>query len=1152
MGYWLLCLVTLFVILFKGTPALLVQRARVLETDSPLMVRRGERVNLQDAFTINSTAAANCRVHYLHKQGLSCGQVIPSVFDCGYRGTITFQHFGCLLGIELITFQLSSLPGKVVKSSNGTELIADVSGPVNVQIFTLQLLVQDSTQSFSNIQLTRIPNRADEANSSKADQTSNLAYRLVFPSELVGRCYYEILNKFQKLSLPSYGDLFTEQMNRLLPCGFVQSHLHYWPKMTNTTIKDFVLLRLYTYHDKNVSVSYTMVTLGGSSSTNRTSNSSEEVYRVTGLHRRNLSIRQVVYAPVTPDLFNLNSVMHFNSLGLSPKKYIVEVHRDMGAFHTVQSNTVNITHTEFTSDDLRNGKVVFYPHYNAIARSPVVYRYSVIFDAAGMLVAHDEVSVTIQERIIGVWPAQRTNKPLSVLEGEMAVVDYKTFDFYLLGVCVLRASMRLVTPPQHGHLLYLNGSVIEEDEPTLLVGAVRNGTVLAYKHSGDESFSDEMVWEVSCSNGPLVNVSMAILVAQVDDTPPTLVRMSNQTLHQNWHLPLSDSIFQIEDPDSPVEETLIVVHGLAGTLVRFNPDFEPNKSSLLFPLTKLSRDSIQNITEFFQSDLRKHLVWYIPPPGDYNVDNIDFTLLDSSGNGGSKSHSIQINLSPLDVTKVLFISTNLPYPPVLNEVPIIRILDTHGVYITPLYLYTKLPSVMAVDLVYIVNTPIKHGHLCILSNKECNVSIAQFTQQDVNQQKIFYLPSQNFQQENMILTPTVYKIKSYVPRQVSLSIQLARNQTSDEASERPFWVNEGTEKRIPARYFRKYTSRAKFKVTRGTESGTLSYRNGSRHNLDYFNLEDLLDRRIWYTHASSACSDSFTFDAILDNNIFSSSLQILIRHSKSPLNVTINPHHLLGQNRFVIGRRGFNVTSSFCPEFVKVNLVLPPSEGVLSLTDVRNNLVLQLKAFSTFTAKDVNSGLLHYSLRNSGPITSNISDMFILNASDPVSTWPSTKHRQTSGHFRVRIEPEPNVMHILEISITSTRPVTWIPNPGLYGYILTRRDIYIFNSTSTLEPREVVIQTDNSEPTYGNLNVSFFTVADVYEGRVWYMLNSVSPDGPYENTFGVDIFVTPEDSQNFELVAHHSFTFFWAVVEFDHRGRVSVAEDEGHVNIVIR
>ena len=1163
MGSWLY-LVTLSLIIqtvLKGTSALLVERARVLETDSPLVVRRGERVSLQDTFTINSTAAVNCRVHYVHKHGLSCGQVVPSVFDCGYRGTITFQHFGCLLGIELITFQLSSQPGKVVKSSNGTELTADVSSPINVQIFTLELLVNDSTQPFSNIQLARIHDPAytvemsrdhSEANSSTADQTSNLAFRLVFPRELVGKCYYEILNKFPKLSLPSYGDLFTEQMNQLLPCGFVQSHLHYRPKMTNTTIKDFVLLRLYTYHYNNISISYTMVPLGDSNN-DSTNESSEAANNVTGLIRRNLSIRQVVYAPVTPDLFNLNSIMLFNSLGLSPKKYIVDVHRDMGSFHTVQSNIVNVTHTEFTSDDLRNGKVIFYPHYNAISQSPVVYRYSVIFDTAGMLVAQGEVAVTIQEHIIGAWPAQRTNKPLTVLEGDIAVVDYKTFDFYLLGLCVLEASMRLVTHPKHGHLLYLNGSVIEEDEPTLLVGAVRNGTVLAYKHSGDESFFDEIVWEVSCSDGPLLNVSMAILIAQVDDTPPTVSKTSNKTLYRNWHIPLSDLMFQIEDPDSPIEETLIIVHRLSGTLVRLNHDFEPDKSSLLFPFTKLHSDSTQNITEFYQSDLRKHLIWYIPPPGDSNVDDIEFTLLDSSGNRGIESHSVQIALSPLDVTEMLFVSTNLPYPPVLKEISTIRILDTHGVYITPTYLYTKVPSVMAVDLVYTVNSPIKHGHLCILSNKDCTTSITQFTQQDVNQQRIFYIPLQNFEQENMILTPTVYRIKSYVSRQVSLSIHMARNQTSNETSIKPFWVNDGTEKRIPARYFRKYSSHAKFKVTKGTEYGTLSYRNGTSHSLNYFTLRDLLDKRAWYSHdpaASSACSDSFTFDVILGNNIFSSSLQILIRHSKPDLEVTISPHQLFGQTRFVIGRRDFNVSSSFCPEFVKFNLISPPTLGVLSLTDVRNNLVLQLKAFSTFTAKDINSGLLHYSLRNSGPITSNISDTFSLNASNPLSQWPGkNEDRGGSGRFVVRFEPEPNVLHVLEINITSSRPVTWLPNRGIYGYILKQIDMYIYNSS--LEPREVFIQADNGQPTYGNLNNLFFPVSDVYAGRVWYMLNSVSLDGPYENRFDLDIIVDPEDTQQFGLVAHHSLTFHWAVVQFDIR-RVSVAEDVGQLNIVIR
>lgn len=1139
--------------------------ATLIETVAPQSVRRGEQVSLQKAFVIDhSRAAVNCTVHYVYKKGLSCGQVTPSVFDCGYGGPLTFQHYGCLVDHELVNFQLSFRFEDHISSFNGTGMKSDTNSPVSIEMFMLELIVTDTSPSLSKIELIRTVNPdpygiPEGVKGGNDTETSNLGLRLVFPTGLTGKCHYEVLNKFPKLSLPQFGDL-SGQTDHLLPCGYVHSPLSYFPRI-NVNVRDFVLLRLYRRNENEmVTESFVVVPIvtAINGSTRGTGGQRKSAFETVETPTKDFSVQQIIFAPVNPNLFNLSSTVFSNTLGYPPMKFIIDVHQHVGTFQTVQSSTENIWHTEFTGKDLLERRVVFYPKDNAVTNTPVLFYYSTYFDAAGMLVTRGQISVTIQKHIIRDWPAQRTNKPFALLEGGTAIIDHKSFDMYLIGKCVLQASMRLVIPPRYGYLVYLNGTTIEEKKPKFLVGAVINGTVIQYKHSQKESFYDKMVWEVSCLDGPLLNISLTALIALIDDTPPTAAKRTyDVTLYQKEHFSLSDSMFQIKDMDSPVEETLFTVSGnLTGVLVKSE---NPLKNDRLFPFVQVSSDSIETITQFYLLELRLRLVWYIPPTGgDNNTDIIEFTLVDSNGNRADKLYSLRISKSPLKLQETLFISTDESYPSVQRQQSTMTIFDIYSVYITPLYIYTHVPSVTAADVMYTVTSPIESGHLCILSVKDCNSSISEFTQQDINRQRIFYSPFQEFKEETIVLIPTLYKIPSYIPRKLSLTIELAHNQIPVAKKEKMFWVNYGTERRIPARFFRKHPRAAKFKVTKRTEYGHMSYRNGSSYDLEYFDLDDLIKAKVWYTYDRTlpyVCSDYFNFDVVLSNTMYSSSFQILIRQSsKSKLNVNITSRQLLGQNRFVIGSNDFDITSSFCPEFVNFYLIEPPKFGVLSLTDVKNNLVIELNAFSTFTAKDINSGLLHYSLRHTGPITSNMTDNIFLNASDPVSQWPNQHRRYytSPGLYILRIERYPNISHILQIHISSSVAVTWLEDLGRYGYLLKQSDIRIFNST--IPPSKVFIAAENYEP-YGTLklNSSTFNIEQVNSGKVRYDLNTISPEGPYKTTFNFTIYIISKS--NFSLLRKlpekHYFTFSWAVIEFDKR-RIVVSEEDRRVIITIR
>ena len=109
--------------------------------------------------------------------------------------------------------------------------------------------------------------------------------------------------------------------------------------------------------------------------------------------------------------------------------------------------------------------------------------------------------------------------------------------------------------------------------------------------------------------------------------------------------------------------------------------------------------------------------------------------------------------------------------------------------------------------------------------------------------------------------------------------------------------------------------------------------------------------------------------------------------------------------------------------------------------------MFQLHSNSTFTAKDIHSGLLHYTLLNPTSVVSNISDMFTLSASDLFQKWPIERQGRR-GHFPVQI-PTAVGIERLDLKITSPRPVSWLSQLNRYGAILGQNEIDITNSTVT-------------------------------------------------------------------------------------------------------
>ena len=1098
---------------------------------TPTTVTRGGRAELQRTFSIDPSTRRRigCRIHYIHKSNLSCGQVIPSVFPCSYEGAVYYQHFGCLGDKELVTLQLSV-------ALDGSPKVNNSQQTVNVQVFSIELQIQDS-EIFRDIRLIKV-------NSSCSEIDSRVPLRLVFPNHLIGNCHYEVVHNFEYLRLLSNGGISIEP-NTVLPCGFMPSTLEY-KQNNNTRAKDYILLRIYNYSGTKTVPFYTLIAINGPS---RNSSTMAELEH----SQSNLSIQQVVNTPVAADSFIVDTVEIF---GVRPIKYRVEVHPRIGSFHTVQSTDVNVSFTEFSREELADGCVSFYPHYNAHGGPPVMFRYSAILDV-GESVSVDGVVVVTVDAIDWKWPAQRTNNPLQVFKGKVASIDACTIDFYLLDECESQATLQLSVPPQHGHLLHKNGSAVSPDG-IYNVKAVRNGVVLAYEHSGDDAMYDQIIWQVKCLDGPSMNVSMAVLVVQTDNSVLHCMNSSELLVYKDRSQPLSISNFGIVDSSSTFEIDVLRLDGML--LKSHSQPF--NRFSWLFPFVEQSSiNQSLAVNRFSSMELQQQLIWYIPPEGALH-DVVDFKLVNPSTNQASSMCSNSITISQRLFNQTLFISTTESYPSI--QTSSMTLPSTQIVYITSNYLYTSLPPLSDGSINYLLSKPLEFGNLCILSNETCETSVSQFTQQDINKQQLFFVPSPNFTQEIISMEVTVNGIRSYPPNFVRLRIELVEEELNlNKKSTTLYWVRAGKEKRIRARHFPVYPRGTRFRVTQGTAYGRLSYRDGTERDLTEFTRRDLLSNKVWYKHdpsATFACSDSFEFDIISEDEAQTktSSFLIIIRQRREVLdvNITNRPYHYINSNRFLVSKQSFQISTSFCPEFVVFNVDLPPCLGVLSLIDVENNLVLQLGTNSTFTAKDIYSGLLHYTLFNPSSIVNKIADKFILSASDPVSNWPSEHERLVgTGHILVHIVTSDGVER-LDFKITSPRPVSWLSEQRLYGAILAQNDIDITNST--VSPEAVNIQVHlNFDYNYqirlvDLSSVSVFTLADVYSGQIMFSKRIFQPNA-FEDTVMFDVLVEI-DSQygpNTYRGGTYSLSFVWTFADI-YINATTVSEETGVVTFLIR
>ena len=1106
-----------------------------------LSVTRGGQVDLRRAILFTDQAAtADCQVQFIARD--HCGRVEPTRFGCSsYSGPILYQHFGCLSERELPTFLVSSR----------TEIAA------NVSTFSVEIIIEAARPPTSEITVELIEEAQSGSPLLQLEGTYN--YRIVFPTALIGRCHYEVVTEWPHLSLPSSGTLIGVS-HQPVPCGLMPTGgLTYIPRnISSPATEDHLLIKVHS-HNKYAAARNQFVILPVNF---EVEGNTSVVHEIPTQH---LVVRQGANTPIPASLFAFpSSLTRSSQLHLGNSHHYTFPVLNAGSFQSILSSSTNVSYTTFTDRELLRGDIAFCPSFSAPLL--MTYRYNVS-NAAGVVVATGEVAVFVEAHDWD-WPVQRTNQPMQVMEGGSSFFDHNIFDFYLqTDTCLQHAMMRVVVAPEHGRMTFLNGSSLGSDD-RVLIGALKNGSVLVYHHTGgSEEMADSITWEVSCSDGPLLQVFTSILVAPIRDLPTVLSGGWDITVHRSWATPLSPSAVIAYDIDSPLDEVTIALSPSSEGLVRINWKKLRGRDITYLPSfveTKvlLDQNAAEEVTSFTLAELEAYRIWYLPP-NDTSLDNeiLTFSINNSTA-------TIGVNISDADLRHSLFFSTFGEYPSLTNNLPLP--LHTHlGTYITSSYLYSRalLYSSKKSKVTYIVHSPPTNGLLCLLSGEECQASITRFTQRDINSQKLFYKQNEStletIEEDGFDFELTMDGFRQHSAVIYRFHFKPVPTPPVSVAMDRIFFVNAKRGKPIAARHFRPFSryldsKDITFHITRRPRYGYLKV-NGIKHP-DNFTFKNLLDRVLTYEHdpsATEACSDQFSFSVGNSTHTVEGTMDIAIRRGRDDIHVKVNiGQHTLypGQRKFVFGSDDINVSSSFCPDQVTFSLNSPPSMGVLTLVDNKHNTVIQLEENSTFTANDIYSGFLHYTFTSQAPVVTQISDVFNLVARDPTSEWPKNTVRygegRITGHFNVTIIPMPNVEHSLVINITSPGFLSWLPSYGVYGYVFSEEDVVIYNST--IEPEQVVIQIDMS-PMFGeiwrdNAFNNIFTVEDINNGLVRYQSKD-RYDGISSDLFQMSIIVNLTSFMR--IAARADFSVDWATVQLQN-GTLRVGESAGEVEVVVR
>lgn len=183
--------------------------------------------------------------------------------------------------------------------------------------------------------------------------------------------------------------------------------------------------------------------------------------------------------------------------------------------------------TQFTQAQVNHHKVAYWPPDQELGITPrvVQFNYSVEDSASNSVPG----TFTLFLQPVDNQPPQITNTGFAVLEGSSFLLTSSQLDATDQDTDTDQIVFILNQAPQHGHLRYLEGLMVQGE--SFLLDNIASGHI-SYQHSGDESTNDSYLLEVS-DGIHHVPITVRIIVQPVDDERPQ--RQLTQTAEVQNH-----------------------------------------------------------------------------------------------------------------------------------------------------------------------------------------------------------------------------------------------------------------------------------------------------------------------------------------------------------------------------------------------------------------------------------------------------------------------------------------------------------------------------------------------------------------------------------------------------------------------------------------
>lgn len=1065
------------------------------KVSGPASVLRGRQVDLRPFLPL--PANDSCTVRLVTREGISCGLVEPSVFECAYRGNVTYQHLGCFSDSVQVDFQVQS---------------------------------QEQSTSFLSIEIQVRPYNASAANvflvATKPTQGSTIPFRVVFPVNIM-RCYYTVV---QNLWFPLAGKV-VDASQQLIPCGFAPAQSLAYEQFNNSLGSDYIPLRIVRCTSAQPEIVYALATLKFEAAPPPVPASYLPAL---------LTVRQLAATVLQPDV----------QIGAPPRKlvYKIAANKQLGAFASFpprQGEGSNVT--AFTEADLLAGNVAFWPLSD---NTKLRYGYTLLDFAGSVQSSQSSGSIVVtSEQRSWSQPSLRQNDGLVVVSGGSVVVGRPAIDFYYVLSDLNGITVRLVQAPKHGCFHLMNTSCPTSTVYLPLISFL-NGSLLYTHFASSKERVDTSVWAVACLSCTTFQVFIPIRVIQATVTPPAPLSPTSLTAYRGYAMPVDIPSLILASPAIAARgNSNVTVVTLNGTVVRIPPPFlfQINSTSDLFPYISATLLPSKAVPFINLTDIISTNCWYIPlttATGDQIVLSV-----------GSWAYTLSVVVSDEPLAAAFVPSSAQPVPSITVNRPL-PVSSDLMTFITQKFLQATGDSDRD-NIVFEVSTAPRYGKLCILSTAAiCGQSVMQFTQRHIDSNSLYYSPQGAINdtfQFSVHFTGTSSQ-QQYTFRVMSVTVGNQPLQFWVASGKRKVITYSYFKQYCPS----SPPHSLFFVVTEGPRHGYLNptasftqlqllYKNVTYTHNSSKKCSDSFHFTV--TSRSQTCNASGTFvisirtlDPNGDNNDFIGPTELTIK----------------GVTKFPLLPSYFNIYSSFCLSFIDITITKSPLRGLLLMNSTRLGTLVALGVNSSaFSYKVVSRGLLQYTLVpatvSSDP--DSVSDSFDYTVADPMTrTLLSPQDLRsvplnTPPHFNIIIDL--SCMSNCTVTLNSPKLLTNLSD-GRFGTVFAASDIVVAGITDS-QFRNVSLQLV-MPPKFGTLNKFIFTLQDLKDGVVVYSgpLQTFG-DAPLKMTdsFSFSVIWTTAVNPLF-LATRNTFYLQWCIMYFDPGQNLEVKESDGKIILVVR